>query len=86
MELLKDGKLTKADYMRLPKERLAELLAERDARQNMTPAPSTIPTYVQDCFGGGPCTNPFRDCINCPHKDSSAVRTTINTGTYEKQD
>ena len=39
-------KLTKEDYMRLPKERLAELLVERDAMDN-TPivVPNTTP-YV----------------------------------------
>ena len=62
--------MTKEDYMRLPKERLAELLAERDARDTIIksiPQPSIqIPTYVPDCFHDGPCTNPFHDCINCP--------------------
>lgn len=28
---MENGRLTKSDYMRLPKERLAELLAERDS-------------------------------------------------------
>ena len=36
-------RLTKEDYMRLPKERLAELLVERDAMETMpivVPAPA----------------------------------------------
>ena len=57
MELMKDGKLTKEDYMRLPKERLAELLVERDNLPrieyvpwvNPAPAPNTIPPYYLTC-------------------------------------
>ena len=36
---------TKEDYMRLPKERLAELLVERDAMETTPFAPNTKP-YV----------------------------------------
>lgn len=25
-----------------------------------------IPTWTPPCYYGGPCTNPFKDCINCP--------------------
>ena len=38
-------KLTKADYMRLKKERLAELLVERDAMETTPFVPNTAP-YV----------------------------------------
>ena len=38
-------KLTKEDYMRLPKERLAELLVERDAMEITPSVPNTTP-YV----------------------------------------
>ena len=39
-----DMKLTKEDYMRLPKERLAELLVERDMVETTpTIVPNTIP-------------------------------------------
>ena len=38
-------KLTKEDYMRLPKERLAELLVERDAMEIIPSVPNTTP-YV----------------------------------------
>ena len=60
--------MTKEDYMHLPKERLAEMLAERD----MAVAPISIPTPVYPVhfdycpLCGGLCTNPFHDCINCP--------------------
>ena len=62
--------MTKEYYKKLSKERLAELLAERDA---MPPAPvriepiviggtGNIPCYAPD----GICNNPQMDCINCP--------------------
>lgn len=54
--------MTQEDYMKLSKERLAELLAERDSQPLMI-----IERSPQlSCFEGGPCTNPFYDCINCP--------------------
>ena len=37
--------MTKEDYMKLPKERLAELLVERDIPQ-MSPSPTYIPTII----------------------------------------
>lgn len=72
--------LTKEDYMKLDKERLAELLVERDAEdKNRQPFvfpefPTTPPVNpVKYPYGtplcplsGGACTNPFRDCVNCP--------------------
>ena len=36
-------KLTKEDYMRLPKERLAELLVERDTMETPIVVPNTTP-------------------------------------------
>lgn len=64
--------MKKEDYMRLPKARLAELLAERDTRDTLMRSIQTpsiqIPTYVPDCFHGGPCTNPQMDCVNCPRR------------------
>lgn len=38
-------KLTKEDYMRLPKERLAELLVEKDLEEAIKTIPNTSP-YV----------------------------------------
>ena len=53
--------MTKEDYMRLPKEKLAELLVEKETQRF---------AYMQIhplCYEpGGTCTNPFHDCINCP--------------------
>ena len=63
--------MKKEDYMKLSKERLAELLEERDNQQNIQPAyvPTIIQTnpYELPCWHkDGVCTNPHRDCINCP--------------------
>lgn len=70
--------MTKKDYMCLPKERLAELLVERDNAQSFIPY---FPIYRPHCWEpGGLCTNPMRDCINCPAKYSSGgTITTPNT-------
>lgn len=68
--------LTKEDYMQLPKERLAELLAERDLPVIHLPFSQTLPCYAPD----GICTNPQRDCINCPKRGTNIdVITTTNT-------
>lgn len=65
-------KLTKEDYMRLPKERLAELLVELTDQPEAIPPLNTPPVpVIPDRFTGWGCdgvhcTNPLRDCINCP--------------------
>lgn len=70
--------LTKEDYMKLPKERLAELLVERDNQLPIvhTPFSQIVPCYAPD----GICTNPLRDCINCPKTYGPSTITT-STGT-----
>ena len=56
--------MTKEDYMKLSKERLAELLAERDAYPSGNiPLPNDSRPL---CGYGGYCTNKFRDCVGCP--------------------
>lgn len=61
--------MKKEDYMKLSKERLAELLEERD---NQPIQPTYVPTiisqpYEPPCWSNdGICTNPYRDCVNCP--------------------
>ena len=77
--------MTKEDYMKLSKERLAELLEERDKEQKEsdalrklihTPlAPYQLPCYAPD----GICTNPQKDCINCPKLFSGSCTWTTNT-------
>lgn len=68
--------LTKEDYMKLPKERLAELLVERDLPVTHLPFSQIVPCYAP----GGICTNPQRDCINCPKRGTNiGVITTTNT-------
>lgn len=79
--------MTKEDYMKLDKERLAELLVERDAEdKNRRPfvfpefpaTPPVNPVKYPDgtplCPYGGACTNPFRDCVNCPGVISTGGR------------
>ena len=76
-------KLTKQDLLRLPKERLAEIIVE------MQEEPLTITTPERDvphfipfqntrplCWEpGGTCTNPQMDCINCPKKSTGGTFT-----------
>ena len=50
-------KLTKEDYMCLPKERLAELLVEKDLEEAIKTIPNTSP-YVPDY----PPTTPYVPC------------------------
>ena len=51
-------KLTKEDYMRLPKERLAELLVEMQEAQPLTiTAPAVEPNTI-------PWTNPIITCYS----------------------
>ena len=81
--------MKKEDYMKLSKERLAELLEERDNQQNVQP--TYVPTIIQTnpyelpCWHkDGVCTNPHRDCINCPKThftDMQQFYTTCNTCT-----
>lgn len=58
--------LTKQDLMKLSKERLCELLLEEWSKKD-TLKPFEFPSLgMPDCYHGGPCTNPFHDCIDCP--------------------
>ena len=79
-------KLTKEDYMRLPKERLAELLAEMDNNPGepiQIPAMPTTPS-IWGCDGIH-CTNPHMDCINCPRRTIYDIKTTATLKTEEKE-
>lgn len=75
--------MTKDDYMKLSKERLAELLAERDVQRTLV---MPINYYEPPCFNNGPCTNPFHDCINCPRQFSGGTYTTTTNGTNIRTD
>ena len=75
-------KLTKQDYMRLSKERLAELLVERDKEDVINPILPVMPTTPSGWGCDGiHCTNPQMDCINCPRKTSGGTITSPNTAT-----
>ena len=82
LTLIADMKLSKQDLMRLPKERLAELLVEMQETIT-TPEPNPIrptPPVWAGC-DGTICLNPQMDCINCPRKTSGGVYTAPNTAT-----
>ena len=56
-----------------------------DARKEYEkPITYHYPTYQPPCFHGGVCTNPMRDCINCPMHSSGATTNTITSGTCKK--
>ena len=77
--------MTKEDYMHLPKERLAELLAERDkSMQPLIKMPMDSPR-LQCCEPGGTCINPFHDCINCPRTFSGDAGVFTTTGTKQNE-
>lgn len=65
-------KLTKEDLMKLSKERLVELLLQTqdtpDATQPWRVFPYPITDNVPCWAPGGWCSNPQRDCIDCPGK------------------
>ena len=61
--------LTKEDYMKLSKERLAELLVERDNKPDPFPYIHIPQEDWPPCYApNGICTNPQHDCINCPRR------------------
>ena len=78
-------KLTKKDYMRLPKERLAELLELRDKADELmgriTSPSIVVAPYNPPCYApDGICTNPQMDCINCPKRGLTSGHWTTDTG------
>ena len=90
--------MKKEDYMRLPKECLAEMLEERDKLDQealerfkevigKNLSPSSVQSNPKSCFEGGPCTNPFHDCINCPRQfggyGNTVTSTNTNIGSHE---
>lgn len=44
---------------------------------------SHYPTYQPPCFHGGICTNPFKDCINCP-RTGGDIGISTTSGTCKK--
>lgn len=76
-------KLTKQDYMRLSKERLAELLVEMDSHPIEPIQVPVMPTTPSGLVCDGiHCTNPHRDCINCPQiMHYGEFKTSPNTAT-----
>ena len=80
--------MKKEDYMKLSKERLAELLEERDNAPRYIPPLPPIQVTPQNlpCFAeGGICSNPFHDCINCPRQGSGGYWTTSTGDAMNKK-
>ena len=79
-------KLTKQDYMRLPKERLAELLVEIES-QKIELQKIELPLSPSSVWGcdGIHCTNPQMDCINCPRRMTYDVKTIATLKTEGKE-
>lgn len=76
-------KLKKEDYMRLSKERLAELLVEMDSHPIEPIRIPVMPTTPSGWLCDGiHCTNPQMDCINCPRRTTGGgTITSPNTAT-----
>ena len=53
------------DTMREMKDFIESHFNCEKAKEPNPPA-INIPTWAPPCYYGGPCTNPFKDCINCP--------------------
>lgn len=78
--------MRKEDYMRLPKERLAELLVERDNTPSFIPYPPLYQSRPLCWEAGGTCTNPQMDCINCPRRGTGWMfRTSSETSTLKAE-
>lgn len=70
-------KLTKEDYMRLPKERLAELLVERDNEKVepiVIPATPIAPEPSRYPYPWGPVITWFNDANTLTAKDSGNIK------------
>jgi hypothetical protein len=44
------------------------------------------PTYDPPCPHGGMCTNPFKDCVNCPRLQMPIPNIATTSGACKKED
>jgi hypothetical protein len=81
--------MDKKDYMRLPKERLAELLEQRDKADEVNrelmgrvmPSSIVVAPYTPPCYASdGMCINPQMDCVNCPKRGLTGGHWSTDTG------
>ena len=83
--------ITIEDYMKLSKRRLAEMLVERDKIDSqrqapLMPYPYPITYEGKPCYApDGICTNPHRDCINCPKSWSDSSNLTTAGGFFDEK-
>lgn len=54
--------LGKEDTMR----DMIDYMKDRDKAKEPVAPVINLHSYTPPCYNGGPCTNPFKDCINCP--------------------
>ena len=55
---------------------------EMDEQNHYVYKGPTIPTHILSCpYNTGGCTNPMRDCINCPYYPSVGINTATGTST-----
>ena len=74
------------DTMREMKDFIESHFNYEKAKEPNPPA-INIPTWAPPCYYGGPCTNPFKDCINCPRANVVIEHsTTSGTSTLKEEE
>lgn len=74
------------DAMREMSDFLKSHFNSEEAKGYNPPA-INIPTWTPPCYIGGPCTNPQKDCINCPRKTTGGgFYTTSGTSASKAED
>lgn len=56
-----------------------DALKEMEYKHEGPTVPAPAPAFWPHCHFGGECTNPFRDCINCPRQSTGGINTTTGT-------
>ena len=73
-ELCKDCAANLEGYIKGRQDALKEMEENRVYKHEGP----TIPAFWPPCHYGGECTNPFRDCLNCP-RQTIGINTTTGT-------
>lgn len=65
---------------KLAKKHLEGYIMGKEEAKGFNPPAINVPAWNPPCYYGGPCINPFGDCIDCPRRFSSGETiTTPNT-------
>lgn len=76
--------MTKEDYMKLSKERLAEMLVEKDI--TVSQSPYSFPMTIPHCpFDGGCCTY-CGSCTYCPRYNLGTTHYTVTCKIGDKDE